>query len=101
MTDTVKTATHGGVYHVEINRPHARNAVDGPTAHALYAAFEAFDADDALRVAVLSGANGAFCAGADLKAAWPRGMVIPSTPMARLPQWGRPVCVLVNLSLQR
>ena len=48
--------------------PSARNAVDGPTAAALADAFRAFDADDALAVAVLTGAGGTFCAGADLKA---------------------------------
>jgi enoyl-CoA hydratase len=53
---------------VIIDRPEARNAVDGPTAAALLAAFRAFEADEAARVAVLWGAGGTFCAGADLKA---------------------------------
>lgn len=53
---------------VTLNRPDARNAVDGPTAAALAEAFRAFDADDALKVAILTGAGGHFCAGADLKA---------------------------------
>src|SRR4030095_8164133 len=53
---------------VTIDRPEVRNAVDGPTAAALADAFRRFDADDALAVAVLTGAGGAFCAGADLKA---------------------------------
>jgi enoyl-CoA hydratase len=53
---------------ITINRPHARNAVDGPTARQLAGAFRAFAADDALDVAILTGANGTFCAGADLKA---------------------------------
>jgi enoyl-CoA hydratase len=53
---------------VTINRPEARNAVDGPTAAALADAFRRFDADDALAVAILRGAGGTFCAGADLKA---------------------------------
>jgi len=51
-----------------MNRPAVRNAVDGPTATALHAAFVAFEADAASRVAVLTGAGGNFCAGADLKA---------------------------------
>lgn len=54
--------------HVRINRPDSRNAVDRPTAEALAAAFRAFEADPELRVALLSGAGGNFCAGADLKA---------------------------------
>ena len=53
---------------VTINRPEARNAVDQPTAAALADAFRRFDADDALSVAILTGAAGTFCAGADLKA---------------------------------
>ena len=53
---------------VTINRPEARNAVDQPTAAALADAFRRFDADDALSVAILTGAGGTFCAGADLKA---------------------------------
>ncbi len=53
---------------VTIDRPEARNAVDRPTAAALAAAFRRFDADPALNVAILTGAGGAFCAGADLKA---------------------------------
>jgi enoyl-CoA hydratase len=53
---------------VTINRPDVRNAVDGPTAARLADAFRAFDADDDHDVAVLTGAGGTFCAGADLKA---------------------------------
>jgi len=53
---------------VTIDRPEVRNAVDGPTAAALLAAFEEFDADEEQRVAILTGAGGTFCAGADLKA---------------------------------
>ncbi|MFY1621413.1 crotonase/enoyl-CoA hydratase family protein [Micromonospora sp. WMMD736] len=51
-----------------MNRPQARNAVNGPAAAELYAAFEDFDKDDSASVAVLWGDNGTFCAGADLKA---------------------------------
>src|SRR5580658_8129033 len=53
---------------VTINRPEARNAVDRPTAALLADAFRRFDTDDALAVAILTGAGGTFCAGADLKA---------------------------------
>lgn len=56
---------------VTIDRPHVRNAVDGPTAAALAAAFREFDVDDSLDVAILHGAGGVFCAGADLTALAP------------------------------
>lgn len=64
----VLTERHGSVFTVIINRPEARNAVDKPTAEALHEAFNTFASDDSLSVAVLSGAGGNFCAGADLKA---------------------------------
>ncbi|MDH5737396.1 MAG: crotonase/enoyl-CoA hydratase family protein [Gammaproteobacteria bacterium] len=53
---------------ITINRPEVRNAVDGVTAAALADAFRAFDADSSQHVAILTGAEGTFCAGADLKA---------------------------------
>jgi enoyl-CoA hydratase len=53
---------------VTINRPEVRNAVDRPTAATLADAFRSFDGDDEVAVAVLTGAGGTFCAGADLKA---------------------------------
>jgi enoyl-CoA hydratase len=53
---------------ITIDRPEVRNAVDRATATALAEAFRAFDNDDELAVAVLTGAGGTFCAGADLKA---------------------------------
>jgi enoyl-CoA hydratase len=64
----VHAAQHGAVLTITLHRPHCRNAVDGPTASALRAAFEAFEADDSARVAVLTGGGGHFCAGADLAA---------------------------------
>src|SRR5208283_1023328 len=64
----VEFAIEDDVAIVSINRPEARNAVDRPTAVALADAFRRFDADDALSVAILTGAGGTFCAGADLKA---------------------------------
>ena len=70
-TLSVRTESDGPVLTVLIDRPEVRNAVDGPTAAALAAAFRAFDADEALSVAVLSGAGGTFCAGADLTAVAP------------------------------
>lgn len=65
---TVRYDVEGPVAVVTIDRPEARNAVDRPTAEALVDAFTRFDADDALAAAVLTGAHGTFCAGADLKA---------------------------------
>lgn len=64
---TVRVESDGAVTTVLIDRPAARNAVDGPTAAALADAFRAFDADDSAAVAVLGGTDGTFCAGADLK----------------------------------
>jgi enoyl-CoA hydratase len=58
----------GSVLVVTIDRPERRNAVDRSTADELEAAFRAFDADPDARVAVLTGAGGTFCAGADLRA---------------------------------
>lgn len=68
MSDPVRVERNGQVTTVIIDRPGARNAVNGPTAAALYAAFEEFDRDDTSSVAVLWGDGGTFCAGADLKA---------------------------------
>jgi len=65
---TVHVERLGAVTTVVIDRPQARNAIDRATARALADAFRAFDADPAQHVAVLCGANGHFCAGADLKA---------------------------------
>jgi enoyl-CoA hydratase len=67
MTATVRVEHSGPVTTVLLNRPEARNAVDGPTAVALADAFRAFDADPGAAVAVLGGVGPAFCAGADLR----------------------------------
>ena len=64
----VRVEDHGTVRVVTIDRPEVRNAVDGPTAQLLHDIFVDFEADDAVTVAVLTGADGTFCAGADLKA---------------------------------
>lgn len=65
---SVNVVRNGPVTTVILDRPHARNAVDGPTALALFDAFDAFDRDESASVAVLWGDHGTFCAGADLKA---------------------------------
>ena len=64
----VKIEIDGPVWTVTIDRPAVRNAVDGPTARELAQALRDFDADATAHVAVLTGAGGHFCAGADLKA---------------------------------
>jgi enoyl-CoA hydratase len=64
----VSFETDGPVAIVTIQRPEVRNCVDGPTALELAAAFRRFEEDENLSVAILTGAEGAFCAGADLKA---------------------------------
>ena len=71
MTDSAgggRVEKNGAVTTVIMNRPHARNAVNGPAAAELHAAFDDFDSDESAAVAVLWGDNGTFCAGADLKA---------------------------------
>jgi enoyl-CoA hydratase len=66
-TNPIITTRDGKVLTVTINRPHVRNAVDSATAAALAEAFKKFEADDTLCAAVLTGAGGTFCAGADLR----------------------------------
>ena len=68
MGEPVEVERDGEVMVVTIDRPEVRNAVDRRSADLLVEAFDAFDRDEALSVAVLTGAGGTFCAGADLKA---------------------------------
>ena len=63
----IQVQQQGPVTTVIINRPEVRNALDNDAARGLGRAMRDFDADDSQAVAVLSGAGGAFCAGADLK----------------------------------
>ena len=65
---SVIVEANGAVTTITIDRPERRNAVDADTAQELRDAFDAFEADDAAQVAVLTGAGGHFCAGFDLKA---------------------------------
>jgi enoyl-CoA hydratase len=65
---TIQYETRGPLAIVTIARPEAANAVDRATAQALADAFRTFDTDEARCVAILTGAGGTFCAGADLKA---------------------------------
>jgi enoyl-CoA hydratase len=65
---SLHTEVDGPVAVLTIDRPEVANAIDRPTAEALAEAFRSFDANDSTAVAVLTGANDTFCAGADLKA---------------------------------
>ena len=65
---TVRLERNGPVWTVVLDRPQFRNAVDRETASLLAAAFREFDADPSADAAVLWGAGGTFCAGADLQA---------------------------------
>jgi enoyl-CoA hydratase len=65
---TVLTERRGGVLVITINRPEARNAVNLAVAEGIAGALDSLDAEDALRVGVLTGAGSGFCAGMDLKA---------------------------------
>jgi enoyl-CoA hydratase len=64
----VLATRHDGVLVITLNRPEARNAVDGALATGVAAALDELDADDSLKVGILTGAGGFFCAGMDLKA---------------------------------
>lgn len=77
---SVTVTTDGPVSVVVLDRPDVRNAVDGEHAAALYDAFVAFDADESAAVAVLHGAGGVFCAGADLGAVSRGEMPLPGSP---------------------
>jgi enoyl-CoA hydratase len=68
MERTVRIVIEDRITIVTIHRPEARNAVDRDTAEALAFAFREFDSDPNSDVAILTGAGGNFCAGADLKA---------------------------------
>ncbi|PWE30210.1 crotonase/enoyl-CoA hydratase family protein [Pararhodobacter marinus] len=91
MSDILRVETTGRIRVLTLNRPAQRNAVDPALARALYDAARAFDADDGVDIAILTGAEGNFCAGFDLKAAagdagrdWIAGLDIP-------PGWSDPV----------
>jgi enoyl-CoA hydratase len=72
MAEPVLVERRGFIQVITINRPEVKNALDGAAARALAAAADELDADEELRVGVLTGAGGTFCAGMDLKA-WQRG----------------------------
>ena len=68
MTDSVRRDRVGGVLVVTIDRPQVRNSLDLDSAIEFAAALDLLDETDDLRVAVITGAGGSFCAGMDLEA---------------------------------
>lgn len=86
---SVLTRREGKVLIVTINRPQVRNAVDEATARKLSEVFQSFDSDHAAHAAVLAGAAGTFCAGADLHeiAEGRRGAVDPAGTGPMGPTW--------------
>ncbi len=68
MSDVVLVSTDDGIMTITINRPEAKNAVNKAVAEGIAAAIDELDSNDAIRVAILTGAGGSFCAGMDLKA---------------------------------
>ncbi|MEL7040818.1 MAG: crotonase/enoyl-CoA hydratase family protein [Pseudomonadota bacterium] len=83
--DPVRVERFGAAQLITLDRPEARNAVNPDTAKQLRAAFEAGEADEAVSVHILTGANGTFCAGADLKAVANREPFEREAPMG--PSW--------------
>ncbi|WP_255576100.1 MULTISPECIES: enoyl-CoA hydratase-related protein [Cryobacterium] len=82
----VRVEQFGHVLLITLNRPEARNAINPELTLALGEAVEAFDADPDLRVAVITGAGSAFCAGQDLKNLASGGSVTPT----HRPEWASP-----------
>ena len=101
MSDTAEvfTEVEGGVLIVTINRPEARNAMNKAAAEAISAAMDRLEAEDDLRVAILTGAGGTFCSGMDLKG-FLRGESpsVPGRGFGGLSQWtpGKPVIAAVD-----
>jgi enoyl-CoA hydratase len=100
-TNSVLVEREGNITVVTINRPEARNAVNSATARKLVEAFQEFDRDDTLDVAILTGSQGTFCAGADLRevAAGTRPPVTEEGDGPMGPSWmllGKPVLAAVE-----
>ena len=89
---SIRVEKNGPVTTLTIDRPQVRNAVDRPTAEALADALRAFEADDEARIAVLTGAGGTFCAGADLGAVAEDGERATAWKWTAMGPWGRAAC---------
>jgi len=95
----INVARHGHVGWVTIERPHVRNALDLAARMALIDAFAALDADRDVRVAVLTGAGGAFCAGTDLSGEQPSDHPLVQRPQrlaAPLDAFSKPVIAAID-----
>jgi isohexenylglutaconyl-CoA hydratase len=89
-TTTLLLRRDGGVLHVTLNRPDARNALNAPMIAELNAVLDAIAADRGIRAVVLRGAGGHFCAGADLKEVMAGGLKAPAAGEADpVERWSR------------
>ena len=94
-------AREDGIAIITINRPDTRNALSREVREGLFAAWERFEHDDSLRVAILTGSGEkAFCAGGDLKEMVDRGLRVPPRDMFPMPydniQLSKPTIAAVN-----
>jgi enoyl-CoA hydratase/carnithine racemase len=102
MTDAVLfDARKDGIAIITINRPDQRNCLSKEVREALFAAWERFEKDDALRIAILTGAGEkSFCAGGDLKEMVETGMAVPARDFIPLPydnlELSKPTIAAVN-----
>ena len=90
MANEIITETHGRVMLITLNRPKAKNSVNTALAQALVAAMKDLDSDDDLTAGVLTGADGGFSAGMDLKAFLTEGSMMAKS--ASLPTAMAPFC---------
>lgn len=102
MTDAVRfEAREDGIAVITIDRPEQRNALTREVREGLRAAWERFERDDGLRIAILTGSGDkAFCAGGDLKEMVETGMAVPPRDMYALPydtiELSKPTIAAVN-----
>ena len=102
MTDAVLfDARDDGIAVITLNRPESRNCLSADIRQGLYAAWDRFENDPALRVAILTGTGDkAFCAGGDLKEMVETGLRVPPRAMFPLPydtvELSKPTIAAVN-----
>jgi E-phenylitaconyl-CoA hydratase len=94
--EAVLVSRRGAVATITLNRPDRRNAIDQAMRDGLAAALDALDADEAVRIVVLTGAGPAFCAGVDLAEGTPAGAT--ARPPVAAPLWAfrKPVLAAIN-----